>query len=151
SIKQQLEINPNDCDFYAEHLKNALFAHLIQNYCSREYRFKDYGDGLPPYKLKQALNYINDNLEHTIKLTDMAVMLNMSQYYFCRLFRESTGVSPYRYTIQQRVNKAKHLIENSNFPLSDIALECGFSSQSQMTHHFRKLVGATPKKYRNSR
>ncbi|MEM8674161.1 MAG: hypothetical protein AAGF83_09865, partial [Cyanobacteria bacterium P01_G01_bin.67] len=45
SIKQQLEINPNDCDFYAEHLKNALFAHLIQNYCSREYRFKDYGDG----------------------------------------------------------------------------------------------------------
>ncbi|MEM7759736.1 MAG: AraC family transcriptional regulator [Cyanobacteria bacterium P01_A01_bin.40] len=148
-IKQQLEINPEGCDFYAEHLKNALFAHLIQNYCSLEYRFKDYDDGLPPYKLKQALNYINDHLDETIKLKDIADLLDISQYYFCRLFRNSIGVSPYRYVIQQRVDKAKKLMANSNLPLSDIAFECGFSSQSQMTQHFSKLVGVTPKKYRN--
>ncbi|MEM7593739.1 MAG: AraC family transcriptional regulator [Cyanobacteria bacterium P01_A01_bin.83] len=132
-LKQQLEIDPQGCNFYAEHLKQALFAHLIQNYCSLKYSFKDYGDGLAPYKLKRAIDYIQSNFDETIKISDVAELLDMSQYYFCRMFRESTGVSPYRYVIQQRINRAKKLIENSKHPLSDIAFECGFSSQSQMT------------------
>lgn len=84
-----------------------------------------------------------------IKISDLAKLLDISQYYFCRLFRESTGVAPYRYVIQQRISKVKALIKENKLSLSDIALECGFSSQSQMTHHFGKLVGVTPKTYRD--
>ena len=148
-IKQQLEIDPNNCDFYVEHLKNALLAHLLKNYCTVEHSPKNFDDGLPPYKLKQAIDYINDNLDQQIKLTDIAELVDISQYYFCRLFSESIGISPYKYVIQQRVAKAKDLIKNSNFTLADISYECGFSSQSQMTQHFRKCVGVTPKVYRN--
>ena len=89
--------------------------------------------GLPPYKLKQALEYINVNLERSIKITDIARLIDISSYYFCRLFSQSTGVSPYQYVIQQRVAKAKNSIENSKLPLANITYECGFSSQSQMT------------------
>ena len=149
TIKQQLEGNLDNCDFYVEHLKNALLAHLIQNYCTVKHSLKKIGDGLPPYKLKQAIDYINDNLDKQIKLTDIAELIDISQYYFCRLFNESIGVSPYKYVIQQRVAKAKNLIKNSELTLADIAYECGFSSQSQMTQHFRKCVGVTPKVYRN--
>ncbi len=147
AIKQQLEMDADGCGFYLEHLFNALSAHLVQNYCSITPVFKQYGDGLSPYKLKLALDYINDNLDRPIKLNDIAKFLDISQYYFCHMFKESTGVSPYRYIIQQRVARAQNLIKNSQLSLSDIAYECGFSSQSQMTQHFRKLVGVTPRVY----
>ncbi|MEM7593741.1 MAG: AraC family transcriptional regulator [Cyanobacteria bacterium P01_A01_bin.83] len=134
---------------YVESLANMFAINLLRNYCTFPATFKEYSDGLPRYKLKQAIDYIHNHFNQTIKLSEIAELLDMSQYYFCRLFRESTGVSPYRYIIQQRIDRAKKLIENSKRPLSDIAFECGFSSQSQMTQHFRKLVGVTPKKYRD--
>ena len=149
AVKQQLESDPSGCEFYVEHLFNALCAHLVKNYCSLAPQFKEFNGGLAPYKLKQAIEYINDNLDRPIKLKDVAKLIDISQYYFCRLFHESVGVSPYQYVIQQRVAKAKVLIENSQLPLVDISYECGFSSQSQMTQHFRKLMGITPKVYRN--
>ncbi|MEO1672235.1 MAG: AraC family transcriptional regulator, partial [Cyanobacteria bacterium J06631_2] len=79
----------------------------------------------------------------------VARLIDVSQYYFCRSFRTSMGVSPYKYVIQQRIAKAKNLIASSKLPLAEIAYDCGFSSQSQMTQHFRKCVGVTPKVYRN--
>ena len=149
AIQQQLESDSHGCEFYLEHLFNALLAHLVQNYCSTTPLFKEYTGGLPKYKLKQAIEYINDNLDKSIKVTDIAKLVDISQYYFCRLFHDSTGVTPYQFVIRQRVTKTKDLLKNSKLALVDIALECGFSSQSQMTQHFRKSVGVTPKVYRN--
>ena len=148
-IEQHLKNNPDGCSFYIEHLMNALLAHLVQKYCHIAPLLKESTVGLPPYKLKQVIEYINDNLEESIKLSDLAQLVNTSQFYFCRLFRESIGISPYKYVLQQRIKKTRSLIENSSLPLVDIAYESGFSSQSQMTHHFRKSVGVTPKVYRN--
>ena len=81
-IKQQLETDPDGCDFYVEHLKNALLAHLLQNYCTVEHLLKSIGTGLPPYKLRQAIEYINDNLDRKIQLNDVAKLVNISQDYF---------------------------------------------------------------------
>ena len=95
----------------------------------------------------RLVNFINDNLEYPIKLNDIASLLGISQFYFSHLFKKSTGIAPYKYVIQQRVAKAKNLIKDSNLSLIEIAYECGFSSQSQMTQHFRKYIGITPKVY----
>ena len=148
NIKANLDSQSYD-RLYAESLFQTLSMHLFKNYSKREFELKEYSGGLPPYKLKQAIEYINDNLDRPIKITDIAKLVDISSYYFCRLFNQSTGVSPYQYVIQQRVAKAKNLIENSKLPLADISYECGFSSQSQMTQHFRKIIGITPKVYRN--
>ena len=149
AIKQQLEADPDGASFYIEHLTNAFCAHLIQNYCTIKPQFRDSGTGLPAYKLKQAIDYINDNLDQRIGLEDLADLLGLSTYYLCREFRNSVGVSPYRYLLVRRVEKAKQLIQNTKLSLANIAYESGFSSQSQMTQHFRKTVGVTPKVYRN--
>ena len=133
---------------YVESLANIFAIHLLRNYCAFPAIIKQYEGGLAPYKLRQALDYINDNLDQPIKLNEMAELLDLSQYYFCHLFKESMGVAPYKYVIQQRVEKAKSLIKHSNLPLADISYECGFSSQSQMTQHFRKSAGITPKVFR---
>ena len=150
AIKHYLETNPDDGGFYIEHLTSTILAHLLQHYCTRKIKFKNYLGGLATAKLEQAIEYINDNLETNIKLEDIAKELDISQYYFSHLFRESTGVSPYRYVIQQRIEKAKRLLTNNSMSISEISLACGFNSQSQMTMHFRRLTGTTPKQYRNS-
>lgn len=150
AIQDYLINNPDSYSIYIEHLNNALTAHLLQNYCNIKPTFREYSGGLASHKLKLATDYINDNLGHNIKLIDLANLLDLSQYYFSHLFRESTGLSPYRYIIRQRVEKAKRLLKHSNLPIVDIAQSCGFNSQSQMTQHFRKQTGMTPKKYRDT-
>ena len=153
ALTMQFKKEMNNAEFgnimYVESLANQLAIHILREYCAFPVVFKEYSGGLPSYKLKQAIEYIGDRLNEPIKVTDIAKLVDISQYYFCRLFNESTGVSPYQYVIRQRVAKAKDFLRNSKLPLSDIAFECGFSSQSQMTYHFRKCVGVTPKVYRN--
>ena len=149
AIKDYLETDPYDGGFYIEHLQNTISAHLLQHYCTKKIHFKEYSSGLASAKLELAIAYIQDNLETNLKIEDIAKELNISQYYFSHLFRESTGISPYRYVIQQRVEKVKQLLVSTKMSIAEIAFACGFNSQSQMTLHFRKLVGTTPKKYRD--
>jgi AraC family transcriptional regulator len=134
---------------YIDSLANLYAIHLLRHYCAFPATLKEYSGGLPPYKLKQAIDYINDHLDSKIKLDDLASLIGLSSFYFCHLFKESTGIAPYKYIIKQRIEKAKVLIKTSKLTIAEIALECGFSSQSQMTQRFSKCVGVTPKVYRD--
>lgn len=58
-------------------------------------------------QLLQVTHYINDTLEQTIKLADLARLTGMSQSHFSRLFKQSTGSSPHQYLLQQRIERAK--------------------------------------------
>lgn len=149
ALNLHANLNSSNYDrLYAESLFHALSMHLLRYYATCQFTFKEY-TGVPPYKLRQAINYINDNLDQKIKLGDVAKLIDISQFYFSHLFKESMGIAPYQYVIKQRVEKAKELIKQNQLPLAKIALECGFSSQSQMTRHFRRSVGVTPKVYRD--
>jgi AraC family transcriptional regulator len=103
--------------------------------------------GLPKHKLNQAMVYINEHLDKDVSLQAIAAHLSMSQYYFCRLFKESIGVSPYQYLMQQRMERAKQLLEQKQALIVDIALACGYSNQSTFTTAFRKAVGMSPRDY----
>ena len=106
-------------------------------------------NSLSPENLRLILRYINENLERELTLTDMAAVLSLSACHFARKFKQAMGIAPYQYLIQQRVERAKHLLKQRQKAIADITLECGFSSQSQLTQHFRKLTGITPKAYQN--
>jgi len=134
---------------YTESLANLFLIHLLRHYCTQSPILRVYENGLSRYQLQCALEFIQDHLGCEFKLQDLADQLNMSQYYFCRLFKQSTGVAPYQYVLQQRVEAAKRLLlQQPGKSIAQVALECGFSSQSQLTQHFRKLTGTTPKVYR---
>ena len=144
-------LNADYCDLlFVESMYQVLAMHLVKNYATRRFSLEDIGNGLPPYQLKKVLNYIHDNLDRKIKIEDLSNLLDLSTYYLCRQFRASVGVSPYRYVIEKRIEKAKTLLKDDKLSLADVAYECGFSSQSQMTQHFRTSLGVTPKVYRNS-
>ena len=148
NIKADLDSESYD-RMYVESLYRSLSLHLLKNYSTRNFVLPEQTNGLSRRKLKQAIEYINDNLDRKINIHDIAKEIDISNYYFCRMFHASTGITPYQYVLRQRVTKAKQLLESSKLSLSDIAYECGFSSHSQMTQHFRKQTGITPKAYRN--
>ncbi len=147
-LKKDLEEGCPLGSLYGESLSTALFVRLLKHYATVEPTIRHYRDGLPKHKLQQVLDYIHAHLEQEVGLSDLAEIADMSQYYFCRLFSQSMGISPYQYVLQQRVERAKILLKNQTNSLADIALQCGFANQSHFTKHFRKQAGITPKAYR---
>jgi transposase len=67
------------------------------------------------------------------------------------VFKRSVGIAPYQYLMQQRVERAKQLLEQQSIAISDIALDCGFANQTHLTKVFRQMTGMTPKAYQKRR
>ncbi len=93
-----------------------------------------------------AKNYLSQNLDTHVSMTEVARKVNVSQFHFLRIFKEQMGVSPHQFRIKVRIQAAKDLLQKE-IPLAEVALETGFSDQSHFTNTFKKLAGVTPKKY----
>lgn len=133
---------------YVESLSNVLAVHLLRQYTADKPHLPIYAGGLPERQVSQVLEYINNHLDQDIKLADLAQLLEMSQFHFSRLFKQSIGITPYQYLLQQRVERAKQLLKQSDRSIVEIALLCGFNSHSHLSKQFRQLTGMTPTAYR---
>lgn len=107
--------------------------------------------GLPPRRLQRVLEHVKENIGKDLSVSEMAEVVGMSQYYFSKLFKMSTGTTPHQYVMRQRIERAQELLRDGNTPLVEIATHVGFETQSHFTSVFRRLVGITPKKFRESR
>lgn len=133
---------------YLDSCANLLAVHLVKTYSNKVITLPESQDGLPPNKLRLILDYMHSHLEDEICLSDLANQVNLSRYYFSRLFKQATGLSPYQYLIQERIKLAQRLLKQQNLSIADVAYRCGFSSQSHLTKHFKQWTGITPKRYR---
>ncbi|NJK67168.1 MAG: helix-turn-helix transcriptional regulator [Leptolyngbyaceae cyanobacterium CSU_1_3] len=133
---------------YIESLTNVLAVHLLRQYAAAKPRLTVYKGGLPERQLLQVLDYIDTHLNQDIKLADLAQLLSMSQFHFSHLFKQSIGTAPYQYLLQQRVERAKQLLKQTDQSIVDIAFLCGFNSHSHLSKQFRQLTGITPTAYR---
>lgn len=97
----------------------------------------------------RAIDLIESRFAEAVTLRALADTAGMGSRHFCRSFRRATGKSPHQYLLQRRVEQAKLLIARG-LALADVAAQCGFADQSQLTRTFARQVGATPGRYRNS-
>jgi AraC family transcriptional regulator len=140
------------CDpMYGEALSTALAVHLLREYGAAVLGPKRHSGGLPREKLVRAVEYIQDQLDTDLTVSGIAQAVYMSPYHFTRLFKESTGQSPYQYVVEARVRKAKELLTTGKFTISEAAFRVGFFDQSHLTRHFKRLFGLTPKKLLSGR
>lgn len=135
---------------YAESLATALAITLIRDHSSLGRTAagkagREHNGGLSKRALREATDYIGDNLGRELKLADIASATHMSPYHFSRLFKQSTGLTPHKYVIERRVGRAAELLGGTALPIAEISVVCGFANQSHMTRHFRHLLGVTPK------
>ncbi|MUL35761.1 helix-turn-helix domain-containing protein [Gloeocapsopsis dulcis] len=145
ALKAELTANRLD-RLYAESMANALAVHVLRRYSIAKPIIRFYSNGLPNHKLQQAIDYIQAHLAEDISLKAIATELGMSQYYFARLFKQSTGYSPYQYLIKCRIERAQELLTQTQ-QIANVALQVGFASQSQFGRHFKRLTGVTPKQF----
>ncbi len=135
---------------YAGSLANMLAVHLLRHHATTRPQLPAYVGGLPQRQLLQILDYIDAHLGSEITLAELAKLIDTSQFHFGRLFKQSLGLSPYQYLLQQRIERAKTLLKQTDKPIGEIALDCGFNSQSHLGRKFRQLTRMTPKAYRTS-
>lgn len=103
---------------------------------------------LPPWRVRRALSYVEANIDQRITAADLAREVNLSTSHFSRAFRRTLGTTVHAYVMGRRVERARSLMANSPATLSDIAVRCGLSDQSHLTRWFRRVVGATPARWR---
>lgn len=148
ALKAELELDCPSGHLFIESLFSAVGVYLLQNYSLHPQPGLHVEGGLSLKQIQLITDYIHMNLEQDISLKVLAAQLGLGQYSFCRLFKQAIGSAPYQYVIQQRVEKAKRLLLQTNRSISEIALECGYANQSHLTRNFRRCMGTTPKKYR---
>jgi AraC family transcriptional regulator len=133
----------------AESLANVLAVHLIRHVSSPRRPERGRDGVLPRGRLRAVIEYIEEHLDASPTLEQMAAVARLSPYHFARQFKAATGLPPHQYVIMRRVERAKHLLQGgAELSLADIAAHTGFSDQSQFSHHFKRLVGVTPRQFR---
>jgi AraC family transcriptional regulator len=105
---------------------------------------------LPPRILCRIRDRIEAKLDAELSLASLAKESGYSRAHFLRMFRAATGLTPHQYVLERRLSTAQQLLRQSEMLLADIALKCGFSSQTHMNDVFRKRLGVTPLEYRRN-
>lgn len=126
----------------------VMAVHLLRTYNARITTAPKYAGGLGPSRERRVRAYIEEHLDRSLALEDLADIAGVSPNYFVSLFRQSMGMTPHRFVLQQRIARARELLTNLHLSLVTIAFRCGFADQSQFTTTFRRFVGVTPGQYR---
>ena len=149
TIKQELEKNNPFGEVFIETAISFLAIHMLKEYCTISFKIPDYQSTLDSQRLIRIKEYINGHLDRDITLDAMAKIACMSTYHFARIFKNTLGLPPYKYIMQQRIKKAEQLLSSTDTPINLIAIEVGYSS-SNFFQAFKKVTGYTPSAYRKS-
>lgn len=129
-------------ELLAESLGTALAVHLLREYAD-DSRPPQPETGLEPNRLRRVTDHIERHLDGDLSLDRLAAVAGLSPYHFLRRFRASTGTTPHQYVLRSRVERARELLE-AGCGIAQAAARAGFSGQSHLHHHVRRLLGVTP-------
>jgi AraC family transcriptional regulator len=107
--------------------------------------------GLASWQVKLLRSYIDERLDSTIRVRDLAGLVRLSTSHFFRAFRATFGESPITYVTQRRMQRAQELMLTPRTSLAQVALECGMCDQAHFSRTFRRVVGTNPTTWRRMR
>ena len=99
--------------------------------------------------ITMCIEYVYNHIHDRITIEDLAAYTDLSPSYLSRLFKKELGISVSDYIREKKIDKAQNLLKYSDFTPVEIANYLSFSSQSHFIQAFEKMVGMTPKKYRD--
>jgi len=151
AVRDELTVEGGGDRVTIESLANLLAVHLLRHAAALPRPSRRTEGALPRRKLHAIIDYIEEHLGTDLSLAQIAKVAHTSAFHFARQFKAATGMPPHRYVIARRVERAQQLLrESDDLSLAGIAADVGFSDQSQLSTHFKRLVGVTPGQFRKS-
>jgi len=129
---------------YLESLFRTLALHLLRHHAVFAIAPTPVQGQLPREAIHSVHDYIHDHLDQAITLDALAALVHLSPYHFARKFKAATGLPPYQYVLQCRVERAKTLLTAGQHSISEVAQAVGFANQSHLTRHIKQSFGVTP-------
>ena len=148
SIVREIRLRQAGSGILIDSLFQSLCIQLLRTYSEDESIAGRRPYAIAPFRLRRAQDFIEEHVEQHIGLEEIAAAAGLSAFHFTRCFKEATGLTPYRYVLLRRVERAKDLLENTSQTLAEIALACGFATQQHLTETFRSHTGLPPGRYR---
>lgn len=131
----------------SETLWLTLLTALIARHADAHQRIASPTSGTGHWAIQRALTYLHDCYADAISLHELAALVHLSPYHFMRLFKAELGLPPHTYLTQLRIERAKGLL-HAGLPIAAVAQQVGFTDQSHLTRHFKRIVGVPPGQYR---
>jgi AraC family transcriptional regulator len=141
-MKAEMDAGYPNGRLYLDSLGSSVAGHLACRYSSMS--APEPAKGGLGAQLKQVIGYVEDNLSHDLSLKELAAIAGVSVSHIKTTFREAVGLPVHQYVIQRRVDRAQLLLREGKLPISRIAAETGFSHQSHLSYHLRRVLGVSP-------
>jgi len=151
ALWRELEQHGAGGRLYAQTAARLLAVHLVRHYSAVRTATGEPARRLTPQQLSRVIDFIQTHLDQDLPLDALAQQAGFSAYHFARLFRQTTGTSPHQFVLRRRIEHAQQLLGRRDGSLTEIALACGFASQSHFTQVFKRQLGLTPRAYRRER
>jgi len=103
-----------------------------------------------PKAVASAKHFVQAHVEETITLAQVVEHVHVSRFYFCKLFKKSTGMTLTEYVARVRVEKAKSLLVDPSLRISEVVFASGFGSIPRFNSLFKRIVGMAPTEYRTA-
>jgi AraC family transcriptional regulator len=132
-------------------LAQTIAVHLARNYAVPDGGARSESPSLPGHKLRRITEWMAAHLDEEPGLARLAAQAGLSKFYFHRLFKKATGVSPSRLHANLRMEAARRLLRETPKSVVEIALEVGYSNPSHFAQFFRRETGLSPSDYRRRR
>jgi AraC-like DNA-binding protein len=140
-----------NCREILDHIAMAMVTRILFTTRRAGAKTSQGTGGLPRWRLKRAIDYVEENLDQPVTLADIASAAGLSRMHFAAQFRKSTGQRPHQYLLSRRIERAQELLTTTDMPIVEIALSVGFQAQSHFTTIFKRLVGQPPHCWRRDR
>jgi AraC family transcriptional regulator len=151
AIWQELEQDTPGGKLYVQTAAQMLAVHLLRHYTEPAKNIKELDEAtqkLTRRQIKLVTDFMLAHMSQDLSLDMLAQQIGFSAYHFARLFRQTMGESPHQFVLRLRGEQAQRLLKETDEPLAQIALECGFANQSHLTLVFKRQFGVTPRTYR---
>ena len=149
ALKAEMESGYPCGRMYLEGLATGLASLVARNHSALMRLEREHGHPMGDRAVRRALACIEDNLGREIGLRELAEACGMSVTRFKAEFRRSVGVPAHQYLIRRRVERAAMHLRRGQLSIGRVALETGFSHQSHLARHMRRVLGVTPREIRN--
>jgi AraC family transcriptional regulator len=147
---EELETETPSGRLYVDSLAHALATRYLVLNCDAGARSEPSVSPLPARLLSRVKEKIEANLDAELSLDGLAQESGYSRSHFVRMFRNATGQTPHQYVLDMRLRRAQACLKQKGSTIIDVALSCGFSSQSHMTTVFRRRLEMTPAEFRRN-